>query len=67
MQICKREWKKMKMAKKAISVLLTLCLCVGMVWIHGGAFNFGASSQPEYDGANLARHGRLSCSTRPGL
>ena len=28
-----------------------------MVWIHGGAFNFGASSQPEYDGANLARHG----------
>ena len=28
-----------------------------MVWIHGGGFNFGASSQPEYDGANLARQG----------
>ena len=28
-----------------------------MVWIHGGAFNFGASSQPEYDGKNLAKKG----------
>jgi para-nitrobenzyl esterase len=28
-----------------------------MVWIHGGGFNFGASSQPEYEGANLARQG----------
>jgi para-nitrobenzyl esterase len=28
-----------------------------MVWIHGGAFNFGAGSQPEYNGANLARKG----------
>jgi para-nitrobenzyl esterase len=28
-----------------------------MVWIHGGGFNFGASSQPEYEGAALARRG----------
>lgn len=28
-----------------------------MVWIHGGGFNFGASSQPEYRGATLARQG----------
>jgi para-nitrobenzyl esterase len=28
-----------------------------MVWIHGGAFNFGSSAQPEYDGKNLARKG----------
>lgn len=28
-----------------------------MVWIHGGAFNFGASSLPEYHGANLAKQG----------
>ncbi len=28
-----------------------------MVWIHGGAFNFGAGSLPEYDGKNLAQKG----------
>ncbi|MEV4602267.1 carboxylesterase family protein [Amycolatopsis sp. NPDC049253] len=28
-----------------------------MVWLYGGAFIFGAATQPEYDGANLARAG----------
>jgi para-nitrobenzyl esterase len=28
-----------------------------MVWIHGGAFLVGASSQPVYDGESLARRG----------
>ena len=28
-----------------------------MVWIHGGAFNFGSASQPEYDGRNLSKKG----------
>ena len=28
-----------------------------MVWIHGGGFNFGGTSLPEYDGKNLAAKG----------
>ena len=28
-----------------------------MVWIHGGAFSIGSSSQPLYDGSVLARRG----------
>lgn len=28
-----------------------------MVWIHGGAFNFGSASQPEYHGKNLSMKG----------
>jgi len=28
-----------------------------MVWIHGGAFNFGSGSLPEYDGKNLSKKG----------
>src|SRR5690348_7733143 len=30
-----------------------------MVWIHGGAYVIGASSQPEFDGSRLAREGRV--------
>ncbi|KPM53724.1 carboxylesterase [Frankia sp. R43] len=28
-----------------------------MVWIHGGAYTIGVSSQPEFDGGRLARDG----------
>ena len=28
-----------------------------MFWIHGGGFNFGSGSLPEYDGKNLAQKG----------
>ena len=28
-----------------------------LLWIHGGAFNWGASSDPVFDGVNYARHG----------
>ncbi|PKN70618.1 MAG: hypothetical protein CVU54_04460 [Deltaproteobacteria bacterium HGW-Deltaproteobacteria-12] len=28
-----------------------------MVWVHGGAFNFGSAAQPEYNGKNLAQKG----------
>jgi para-nitrobenzyl esterase len=28
-----------------------------MVWVYGGAYRFGASSQPTYDGAQLASRG----------
>lgn len=28
-----------------------------MVWIYGGGFQFGASNQPNYNGANLAQQG----------
>jgi para-nitrobenzyl esterase len=30
-----------------------------MVWIHGGGFIEGSPNLPEYDGANLARHGAI--------
>jgi len=30
-----------------------------LVWLHGGAFTFGAGSLPKYDGAALARRGDL--------
>ncbi|HWU09449.1 MAG TPA: carboxylesterase family protein [Streptomyces sp.] len=28
-----------------------------LVWIHGGAYAFGSSAQPDFDGAVLAAHG----------
>jgi para-nitrobenzyl esterase len=28
-----------------------------LVWIHGGGFNFGATSEPNYNGEHLARKG----------
>ena len=28
-----------------------------LVWLHGGAFTFGAGSKPTFHGATLARHG----------
>ncbi|MGW7465099.1 carboxylesterase/lipase family protein [Streptomyces xantholiticus] len=30
-----------------------------LVWIHGGAYTFGSSAQPDFDGTVLARDGRL--------
>ncbi|MFF3286089.1 carboxylesterase/lipase family protein [Streptomyces sp. NPDC003023] len=30
-----------------------------LVWIHGGAYVFGSSAQPDFDGTVLARDGRL--------
>ena len=28
-----------------------------MVWIHGGAFNWGSTSSPQFDGSRFAEHG----------
>jgi para-nitrobenzyl esterase len=30
-----------------------------LVWFHGGAYTFGSSAQPDFDGAVLARDGRV--------
>ncbi|MFB6978207.1 carboxylesterase/lipase family protein [Streptomyces scopuliridis] len=30
-----------------------------LVWIHGGAYTFGSSAQPDYDGTELARAGMV--------
>ncbi|UYQ65312.1 carboxylesterase/lipase family protein [Streptomyces peucetius] len=30
-----------------------------LVWIHGGAYTFGSSAQPDFDGTVLAREGRM--------
>lgn len=30
-----------------------------MVWLHGGAYTFGSSSQPLYDGTSLVTHGEV--------
>ncbi|MDO0917340.1 carboxylesterase family protein [Streptomyces sp. DT2A-34] len=38
-------------------------------WIHGGAYTFGSSAQPDFDGAALARAGLVvvSCNYRVGF
>ncbi|MFC8866461.1 carboxylesterase/lipase family protein [Streptomyces sp. NPDC057148] len=38
-------------------------------WIHGGAYTFGSSAQPDFDGASLARAGLVvvSCNFRVGF
>ena len=40
-----------------------------LVWIHGGAYTFGSSAQPDYGGAALASAGLVvvSCNYRLGL
>jgi para-nitrobenzyl esterase len=30
-----------------------------LVWLHGGAYTFGSSAQPDFDGTVLARDGRV--------
>ncbi|MFJ9855430.1 carboxylesterase/lipase family protein [Streptomyces sp. NPDC101150] len=39
------------------------------VWIHGGAYTFGSSAQPDFDGRALARAGLVvvSCNYRVGF
>jgi len=53
-------WTPAKTPKARIPVL---------VWIYGGAFNFGSSSDPNYNGANLAKKGvvLVSIAYRVGL
>jgi para-nitrobenzyl esterase len=40
-----------------------------LVWIHGGAYAFGSSSEPTYDGGRFARAGAVfvSCNYRLGM
>ncbi|MER7957178.1 carboxylesterase family protein [Streptomyces sp. NPDC096030] len=40
-----------------------------LFWIHGGAYTFGSSAQPDYDGSTLARAGTVvvSCNYRLGF
>ncbi|MCD0483247.1 carboxylesterase family protein [Streptacidiphilus sp. ASG 303] len=40
-----------------------------LVWIHGGAYTFGSSSQPDHDGTALARAGLVvvTCNYRVGF
>ncbi|GAA2793448.1 carboxylesterase family protein [Saccharopolyspora taberi] len=40
-----------------------------LVWIHGGAYAFGSSAQPDFDGSALARAGLVvvSCNFRLGF
>ncbi|MEU6484457.1 carboxylesterase family protein [Streptomyces sp. NPDC046887] len=40
-----------------------------LFWIHGGAYTFGSSAQPDFDGSALARAGMVvvSCNYRVGF
>ncbi|MEU7037731.1 carboxylesterase family protein [Streptomyces sp. NPDC046237] len=40
-----------------------------LFWIHGGAYTFGSSAQPDYDGSALARAGTVvvTCNYRLGF
>ncbi|WP_179817296.1 carboxylesterase/lipase family protein [Allostreptomyces psammosilenae] len=40
-----------------------------LLWIHGGAYTFGSSAQPDHDGAELARAGLVvvTCNYRVGF
>ncbi|MDT9686846.1 carboxylesterase family protein [Streptomyces sp. P9(2023)] len=40
-----------------------------ILWIHGGAYTFGSSAQPDYDGSALARAGTVvvTCNYRLGF
>ncbi|BDM74419.1 hypothetical protein HEK616_79060 (plasmid) [Streptomyces nigrescens] len=40
-----------------------------LFWIHGGAYTFGSSAQPDFDGTALARAGLVvvSCNFRAGF
>ncbi|MEU9994120.1 carboxylesterase family protein [Streptomyces sp. NPDC050848] len=40
-----------------------------LFWIHGGAYTFGSSAQPDYDGSTLARAGTVvvTCNYRLGF
>jgi len=46
-------WSSAKSARENIPVL---------VWIHGGAFNAGATSEPAYDCAEMAKRGLVTVS-----
>lgn len=38
-----------------------------LVWIHGGAYTFGSSAQPDFDGTALARTGLVVKTSPPSV